>query len=210
MSKISRRIKKFEKLSTESVKNAIRLHKDSILLFDNKSYPSAYQLSVLALEEIAKSNWIDHYVEVSKSNHGLSIPDGEDEQKWVKLLYIHTSTHFAFINQNFHSLEKKFYDFAATSNLEFKKQKSIYVGLQRERKKINTKSRISIPTKQIKQKDSVEIIALVNQCIISQCLINIKNEHYYGPLEKYNILNNDLVKKLNKIWKIKSKLLKSI
>lgn len=209
MSKVSRRIKKFEKLSTESFKNAIRLHKDSILLFDNKSYPSAYQLSVLALEEIAKSSWIDHYVNVSTTNHGLPEPDGEDEQKWVKLLYIHTSKHFAFINQNYHSLDKKFYDFAAASNLEFKKQKSIYVGLERERKKINTKSKILIPTKQIKQKDTLEIIALNNQCIINQCLNNINNGHYYGPLEKFNILNIDLLSELSKIWKIKSKLLKS-
>ncbi|SIT13705.1 abortive infection protein, AbiV family [Chryseobacterium ureilyticum] len=208
MSKVSRRIKKFEKLSVESIKNALRLHKDSILLFENKSYPSAYQLSVLSLEEIAKSGWIDHYVDVSTTNNGLPEPDGEDEQNWIKLLYIHTSKHFAFINQNFHSLDKEFYDFASTSNLEFKKQKSIYVGLERERRKINTKSKILIPTKQIKQKDASEIIALNNQCLLNQCLNNINNEHYYGPYEKYTILNTDLLNELKKKWKIKSKLLK--
>lgn len=209
MSKISRRIKKFEKLSTESIKNAIRLHLDSILLFDNKSYPSAYQLSVLALEEIAKSSWIDHYVEGSITNHGLPEPDGEEEQEWVKLLYIHTKKHFAFINQNFHSLDKKFYDFASNSNLEFKKQKSIYVGLEREKRKINTKSKILIPTMQIKRKDASEIIALNNQCLLNQCLNNINNGYYYGPYEKYIILNSDLINELKKKWQIKSNLLKS-
>ena len=52
----SRRKKKYERFSTEAIKNAIRIHYDSILLFENESYPTSYHLSVLALEEIAKSD----------------------------------------------------------------------------------------------------------------------------------------------------------
>ena len=140
-----RRRKKFEKFSTEAMKNAIRIHMDSILLFDNESYPSSHHLSVLALEEIAKSDWIDHYVETTTTNHGLPEPDGKDEQEWIKLLYIHRRKHFAFINQQFHFLSRDFYDFADSAKLELKKQKAIYVGLERSKKGIDTKSKISKP-----------------------------------------------------------------
>lgn len=37
---------KLNKIATESLRNTIRLHFDSILLYRNGSYPSAFQLSV--------------------------------------------------------------------------------------------------------------------------------------------------------------------
>lgn len=46
---------KFRKIAEESLKNALRLHTDSTLLFYHGSFPSAFQLSVLALEELAKA-----------------------------------------------------------------------------------------------------------------------------------------------------------
>lgn len=205
MSKVRRRIAKFEKLSTEVMKNALRLHLDSILLHNNKSYPSAFNLAVLALEEIAKSNWIDHYVYASITNHGLPEPDGDEEQEWVKLLYVHTKKHFAFINIEYHELDSKFYEFVSANKLEYKKQKSIYVGFEREKGKINTKSRISIP-KQIKAKDSKELISLNNDVILSHCKRNNLNGFYYGPHEKFELLNHELKDLLISKWKKKSNL----
>lgn len=206
----SRRRKKFEKFSTEAMKNAIRIHMDSILLFDNESYPSSYHLSVLALEEIAKSDWIDHYVETTTTNHGLPEPDGKDEQEWIKLLYIHRRKHFAFINQQFHFLSRDFYDFADSAKLELKKQKAIYVGLERSKKGIDTKSKISKPISQIKLNDAKKIISLNNQVLKNQCIRNIQNGFYYGPEEKYEILNQDLLIELEEKWKFKSRIIESL
>lgn len=191
------------------MKNAIRLHFDSILLFKNKSYPSAFQLSVLTLEEIAKSSWIDHYVYSSITNNGLPEPDSNEEQEWIKLLYIHTKKHFAFVNQNFHIINEDFYHFASESNLEFKKQKSIYVGLARQSKKIDTKSKILIPTQQIKIKDAKDLISLNNEALKNYCINNKNYYHDYGPLEKFNLLNDELHKQLKEIWKYKSKIIES-
>ncbi|WP_418501803.1 AbiV family abortive infection protein [Flagellimonas sp.] len=205
MSKL-RRKRKFEKFSTEAIKNALRLHFDSILLYNSNSPASAFHLSVLALEEIAKSDWIDHYVDTSITNHGLPEPDGDEEQKWIKLLYMHTKKHFAFINQQFHFLEKSFYDFAESSELEYKKQKSIYVGLERKKSKINTKSKISTPN-QIKYTDAKKIISLNNQVLINLCVRNINNGFYYGPYEKYELMNTELMNKLLDIWPYKSRLI---
>ena len=206
----SRRRKKFEKFSTEAMKNAVRIHMDSILLFDNESYPSSYHLSVLALEEIAKSDWIDHYVETTTTNHGLPEPDGKDEQEWIKLLYIHRRKHFAFINQQFHFLSRDFYDFADSAKLELKKQKAIYVGLERSKKGIDTKSKISKPISQIKPNDAKKIISLNNQVLKNQCIRNIQNGFYYGPEEKHEILNQDLLIELEEKWKFKSRIIESL
>lgn len=78
---------KLNKIATESLRNTIRLHFDSMLLYENGSYPSALQLSVLALEEFSKANWVDHYIWSSETNEGY--PDAEFEQEWLTLLYLH-------------------------------------------------------------------------------------------------------------------------
>ena len=197
--------KKLHKLSSEAIINAIRLHFDSILLFNNKSYPSAFHIGVLTLEEIAKSNWIDHYVDSSITNTGF--PDEDFEQKWLQLLYVHTAKQFAFINQEFHDLLPTFYHFVATKKLELKKQKSIYVGLERSKGKINLKSKISTPDR-IKLIDAKQIISLNNDVLISICKRNIENGHYYGPSLKYNILNKDILIFLENEWTYKSGLRK--
>lgn len=207
MSKYSRKIK-FEKFSTEATKNALRLHFDSILLYKNKSFASAFHLSVLALEEIAKSDWIDHYVETTTSNFGLPEPDGEDEQQWLKLLYIHTKKHSAFVNQQFHTIEKSFYNFAQSSQLEHKKQKSIYVGFEKVKKKINAKSKISTPN-QIKDREAKQIISLNNQVLINQCARNINNDFDYGPFDKFEMLNYETMLRLKNEWTFKTKLLEA-
>lgn len=199
----TRRISKFERLSTEAMKNALRLHLDSILLFKNRSFPSAFNLAVLALEEISKSDWIDHYVYTSTTNNGLPEPDGEEEQQFVSYLYIHTKKQAIFVNQQYHEICPSFYKYVQTNKLEYKKQKSIYVGLDRAKGKINTKSKISIPT-QTKETDAKKIISLNNEVIIAQCKRNIQNEFYYGPYEKYKFLNANMVDNLSKKWKHKS------
>lgn len=86
-------IYKFKKLSSEPFKNGLRLHFDSIILSENSSFLSALQLSILALEELSKSYWIEHYYYSSITNEGF--PDPEFEQKWLKLLFVHTKKHQA-------------------------------------------------------------------------------------------------------------------
>ena len=75
---------KFKKLAAESLKNGLRLHFDSILLYRSKSYPSALQLSILALEEISKSYWIEHYYYSSITNNGF--PDVDFLTKMVEII----------------------------------------------------------------------------------------------------------------------------
>ncbi|MGM0479830.1 MAG: AbiV family abortive infection protein [Bacteroidota bacterium] len=190
-------------MSTEAMRNAVRLHLDSILLFSNKSFPSSFSLAVLALEEVSKSDWIDHYVFTSETNHGLPTPNGDEEQEFVKYLYLHSKKQKIFANQQFHEISHSFYEYLQSKKLDLDKQKSIYVGLERVKGKINTKSKISLPT-QTKSKDAKKIISLNNEVIKAQCKRNIEQDFYYGPYEKYEFLNSDLLSELSEKWKHKS------
>lgn len=191
---------KFLKLSTESAFNAVRLHFDSILLYKNKSYPTAFHIAVLTMEEIAKSNWIDHYYETSPTNQ---FPDADFEQQWLQLLYIHTKKQNAYAAGEMFEYSPKFLDFLKSGKLELKKQKSIYVGLERIKGKINTKSRISTPN-QIKEIDARQMISLNNKVLTETCKRNIENGHYYGPEGKYHLLNEQILVFLENDWKHKS------
>ncbi|MFT3652330.1 AbiV family abortive infection protein, partial [Klebsiella pneumoniae] len=97
---------KLNKIATESLRNTIRLHFDSILLYRNGSYPSAFQLSVLALEEFSKANWVDHYIWTSETNEGY--PKADFEQEWLKLLYQHPKKQWNFVARETNDYSPKF------------------------------------------------------------------------------------------------------
>lgn len=187
---------KFKKIAKESLINAIRLHEDSILLFNNSSFPSAFQMSVLALEEFSKAKWVDHYYYTSVTNDGF--PDIDFEQEWLKLLYYHPKKQFAFIGRELFDYSPKFIKLVETRKLELKKQQAIYVGLDRVKGAIDTDSRVSIPAKKIKEKDAKQLISLVNHEFIEiYSSIQLQGD-YWGIDEldkvidenKYEILSN--------------------
>lgn len=196
---------KFKKLATESFRNGLRLHFDSILLFKNQSYPSAFQLSVLALEEFSKSYWVEHYYYSSITNDGF--PDKDFEQKWLNLLYFHPRKQKAFfgwgVSRNYSS---KFIESIEKGELELKKQKATYVGLSKQRKAVNVNSRISIPT-QIKDKDAKQMISLLNDYLKDMCDMKEFHEVHCDIMEKDELLTNELKGKIEK-WKFKSGLRK--
>lgn len=51
---------KLKRITTETLRNALRLHADALLLYSYNSYPSAFQLSILSLEELAKAKSVAH------------------------------------------------------------------------------------------------------------------------------------------------------
>lgn len=71
---------KLNKIATEALRNAIRLHFDAILLYENGSFPSALQLSILSLEELSKADWVNHYIWTSETNEGY--PDVYSEREF--------------------------------------------------------------------------------------------------------------------------------
>ncbi len=181
---------KLKKFATESLKNGLRLHFDSILLYRNKSFPSALQLSILALEEISKSYWIEHYYYSSITNTGL--PDTEFEQEWLKLLYQHSKKHSAFVGWGWSmQYRESFVKSLKNGDIEKLKQTATYVGLERINKKIDTKGRISTPEK-IKAIDARKMISVINDHLLDRC--KMKEFHGYTyDIEEKDILLTELV-----------------
>ena len=140
---------KFKKIAAESLRNALRLHEDSMLLFKYGSYPSAFQLSVLSLEEFAKAKWVDHYYYATITNEGFH-KKGEPgydeyvrfEQEWLKLLYLHPEKQFAFISRESFDYSPTFISKIQDRKLELQKQQAVYVGLERSKGKVDTSSQI--------------------------------------------------------------------
>jgi AbiV family abortive infection protein len=186
---------KFKKLATESLKNGLRLHFDSILLYRSKSYPSALQLSILALEEISKSYWIEHYYDSSVTNTGF--PDVEFEQSWLKLLYVHTKKHQAFVGWGWSMQYKEsFVDSLRNGDIDKLKQTATYVGLERLNRGIDTKGRISTPEK-IKAKDARKMISVINDHLLDRCEMKSYYGYAYQIEEKDDVLTETVVLRIN-------------
>lgn len=168
---------KWKRLGSESLRNALRLHQDSISLFKLKSYPSAFQLSVLALEEFAKAKWVEHYYYSSITNEGF--PDAEFEQGWLKLLYIHSEKQFGFVARDMFEYSPKLVNALRSGELERLKQQAVYVGLDRDKKTIKTDGRISLPTR-IKYEDAKRMISWINaEFLFARKLLEF-HESYFG------------------------------
>ena len=191
---------KFKRIATESLKNGIRLHFDSILLFNNKSFPTSLQISIIAIEEIAKAKWVEHYYYSSITNEGF--PDKDFEQKWLQLLYLHPKKQYAFLARELFEYSPKFVDFVQKGQLELQKQKATYVGLEKTKGIIDVNSRISIPEK-VKDSDAKKIISLLNDVLIEICENKIFQEFYFGIEEMDKVIDKKLLNRLRK-WKYKS------
>ncbi|UVS96177.1 AbiV family abortive infection protein [Burkholderia glumae] len=150
---------KWKKLGKESLLNALRLHRDAILLFEANSFPSAFQLSVLSLEEFSKAKWIEHYYYCSITNCGFE--EVEFEQQWLKLLYIHLEKQYAFVARDMFEYPPSLVEFIKNGGLERRKQQAVYVGLDRDRKTVLVKDRISLPSS-VKQKEAKRMISWIN------------------------------------------------
>ncbi len=110
MSKIKKKgvnLDKIDWMAYLAFHNAIRLHEDSILLFKNRRYPSAFFLSVLALEEIGKMYMLEDFLYHSRfdgrfndmADDDMKKELGEDlEAAFLEEIYYHPPKQKWFIN----------------------------------------------------------------------------------------------------------------
>ncbi|GAB3648321.1 AbiV family abortive infection protein [Ramlibacter alkalitolerans] len=150
--------RKYRQLALKSLRNALRLLRDAIALYESGSFPTAFQLAVLAMEEYAKAKWVDHVYEASITNGGFG---GEEfEQSWLKLLYLHPTKQEAFVGREYFEFSPKLLKAAADGSLERKKQAATYVGLPKKGKKVDVNARVSTP-QSIRQADAKQMISLI-------------------------------------------------
>jgi AbiV family abortive infection protein len=190
-------LKKLERMAGLAFKNGLRLHRDSRLLFKNKAYPSAFLLSVLAIEELSKALLIEH-------QWWHSLCDGRmkpnEEEECLKIIYYHEVKQSNFV-YFFDTLgtKSKFLKKFLDGSIESAKQNATYVGLKKFGRKIVLGSKINNPFKTTSKK-AKKIITLLNDKLLELCLMHIKKT---GGLDAETItkqFNRQLYNKLKKEW----------
>lgn len=189
---------KYKKFAEESLKNALRFHIDSMILFKNHSYPSAFQLSILALEELAKAKWVDHVYYSTITNNGFPKENDEYyeehvkfEQEWLNMLFQHPIKQKAFVGPEIFDFSPKFVNKINEKKLEFQKQQATYVGLKRSKGNVDTTSRISVPVNKIKSGHAKQIISLLNHEFRQIYNLIIQQDGYWGICEMDDIINKN-------------------
>lgn len=97
------RERKIVRMSILCYKNALRLHQDSIILFKQKSYPSANALSIIAIEEMGK------YQSLSDALFYGYFEGGSEEEEaliadFMRNTYDHRMKQRVFLNQSWHNV----------------------------------------------------------------------------------------------------------
>lgn len=145
-------VSKFDELAGYALENGIRLHIDSIEAYNRQSYATAYQLSIIASEEIGKAFMIEDYVFNSWAN-GWSDKDPLTKKYLTDIFSSHASKQrmFAYhvnsflqrhpLMRNSSSLIKPLY----IGKGEEDKQKSTFVGLTKKGKKVDINGKMVIP-----------------------------------------------------------------
>jgi len=190
-------LKKIDKMAGLSFENALRLHFDSIFLFQDESFPSAYFLSCLALEEMGKA-----FILMDLLWH--SLVDGRMEEKHekycIKSIYSHYDKQRSFANYfDAWSNPTIFFKELMDGKQEILKQNSTYVGLDKNRKTINLKGKIISPLKISKQKTTKQITE-VHNAIVEITHMEITEIGDVDSEEVAKLLTKGLFRKLTRDW----------
>jgi AbiV family abortive infection protein len=90
-------LRKLQQVAALAMRNGIRLHFESITMYDSESYGTALFLSVIAMEEIGKAFWSDH-VAWTTMMHRDNPRDTPMEQKRIVTLFSdHRRKQLAFL-----------------------------------------------------------------------------------------------------------------
>lgn len=192
-------LKKVEKMAYLSIVNGLRLHFDSIILFKNKSYPSSFLLSILALEEFGKFFLIEDFWWSSKINGRMG---KEWEEKYIGAIYFHKSKQISFayhLDVPYSMAKSKFIKELYNGNIENNKQNATYVHLPKNKRELNLKGKINNPIN-ISRKKAINQITNLNDKLKELTLCAIKDSYCFDIDLAYKILNQRLYTKLQKFW----------
>jgi len=121
--------RKLDQLEFQCYENALRLHLDSVLLFRERSFPSAFALSVIASEEFGKGFAL---AEISYQAH-LNKGFHEEDKKYLrKLLSDHKIKQGWFASHVFGGLElaRQLRQLKKYERIQTEKNNAIYVGVR--------------------------------------------------------------------------------
>lgn len=163
---------KAARLAAAAFQNACRLHRDSVLLYRHGRYPSAFQLSVLAQEEVGKTFRLEEFI------FRVRVGEHDPDEAWPELLgdlLSHRQKQSWFTRQEFDrvfprgagtSRVYRLMDDALTGRLERRKQDATLVGLSRDhRGKVDPRGRILRPDARIGERHAAEQLTRVGDVL---------------------------------------------
>lgn len=193
-------LKKLEKMEELTFRNALRLHFDSIAMYKNRSYPTAYFLSILALEELGKASLLDDFVWHSRVDGRVEV---SEEQEWLQLMYQHRVKQNRFAGQIWPELPRKVLREIASGKMELDKHSALYVSLPKKSRKVDLYGRILTPFN-VKRRKAREQITLVSDYLVTLTEGVIKDLYDVDNPRVERLLNRRLLARLKKRWRFRS------
>jgi len=201
---------KIDRMSGLAFENCIRLHLDSITLYNSKSFPSAYFLSILALEEFGKVVMLEDFLWHSRIDGRFnSIEDKELEKKigpnfesaYLGNIYNHIFKQYRVIDWADCRFKPKNVITKQILNkrLQDLKNDSIYVGFKKTNNKFDIYGRLTNPLK-VGEEKAKKQITYISDCLLWLILGAIKETHILETNCFEKIINQKLYNKLNKKW----------
>lgn len=204
---------KLRRAEIEAFKNGLRLHFDSIALFEKKSYPSSFVLSVLSLEEFGKQRLIDE-VAFRNNEHENDFSNARDFEKHLELYEKALLTHsvkqrFAIRDDfpfsiGYNRVQKKFFnrifnEKGTKKPFDTEKQRATYIGFEGNK----LKGRVQRPSDFVSRKKAQDQITAINDYLIN-FIIFVRQERWAldnEALTRY--FSTALLRKLDRDWKSK-------
>lgn len=158
---------KIRRVATASFENAVRLHEDAVLLFEEDRIPSSLHTSALSIEELGKYLL---YEEVWWHNRIGPKWDEAEIQRWLRRTYSHKAKQIWFAGEAMDLfVSKTLVHIILTGELEQIKQNSTYVGLPRSKKGVDFRKRLMTPFRASKKR-TMDFITAVNDYLIVMSL----------------------------------------
>lgn len=201
-------LSKAAKMAGLGFQNGIRLHKDSIYLFKRGSYPTAYQLSILAQEEFGKSALLEEQVFQNVVN---DIDDEEYNQIILRAITSHKTKQgwFSRMADDYSKFGRnrlsRFIKEVNEGLLEEKKQNATYVGLTKKNGKLDSKGKIIVPIRRINLKAAEEHITRVNDYLVKLIEGCRRGVYSVDTEDVDSVLTLDLASELENLWTLKEK-----
>lgn len=191
---------KLQKLELLAFENCLKVHQDSIILFKNGSYSSAYFLSVIALEEMGKVLWIDETIFHTR----VDDMDRDGQEFYLKSIFHHSHKQGIFAHILGFDLPKPFLKLIQDKTLETKKQNSLYIGLPKKGRDINWNGKITTP-KVISKNTVYKQITMLNDVLLELILGCIKRTTSIDGKLLFNAMDRKMYYRLMFGWEHMSK-----
>lgn len=167
MTRVNSILNKLQRMASLAFKNAVRLHEDAILLFEEDRIFSSLHTSALSIEELGK-----YYLneEILFQSIGGSVYTEEELQECLQQSFSHVAKQRWFARRADHTfVSQTLVRILRSGELEVIKQKATYVGFPRKKRRIDFDKRVRTPFRS-SRKRTMDFITAVNDYLIALSL----------------------------------------